>query len=158
MVGQRDRVAHAHQLFRFLAAADANVQKQIVNLRRLRLLLLLHQMRRHVSDYALDRTLPRMNHHPLRFGNGRIHPAHLAHINVAIVGDIIDRHGDFVRVPGQHQPRRSALVQHRHAIAIGIGESFIGKLPGIIEPDSLSPNLMPHRAGRVHKRFKELKR
>ena len=34
----------------------------------------------------------------MRLGDRRVHPAHLAHINVAVLVNVVDGHGDLVRV------------------------------------------------------------
>ena len=68
---------------------------------------------------------------------------------IALVVDVVDRHGDFIGVAGQHQARRTAFVQHRHAVAVGVGKSFVGELLGVIEPDALAAGFMADRAGRV---------
>ena len=58
-VRQRDRVADAHEFLRFLAAADADVNEQVVDLGRLGVLFLLHQVRGDVADDAFDRAVAR---------------------------------------------------------------------------------------------------
>ena len=64
-----------------LRLADADVNEQVVDLRRLGVLLVLHQVRRDVADDAFDRAVAGMNDHALRLGDGRVHAAHLAHVN-----------------------------------------------------------------------------
>ena len=46
-------------------------------------------------------------------------PPSFADINETIVVDAIDRHGDFIGVAGEHQSRRTALVQDGDGVAMG---------------------------------------
>ena len=146
---QRDGVADADECLGLFAAAHADVNEQVVDLGRLGVLVVLHQVRRDVADDALDRAVGGVDDDALGLGDGGIHAAHFADVNVALVVNVVDRHGDFVGVAGEHQARGAALVQHGHAIAVGVGESFVGKAFGVIEPDALAAGLVADRAGGV---------
>lgn len=113
-------------------------------------------MRGDIAHHAFDRSLFGVDHHPLRLGDGRINAAHLAHIEEALLVDIIDDHGDFVRVGGQHQAGGAALVEHRHRIAVGVAERFVGERFDIIEPDPLAGGFVARRAGSVDQPFEKL--
>jgi hypothetical protein len=99
-----------------------------------------------------------MDGDPLGFGDGGIDTTHFAHMDVPVFGDVIDRHGDFIGVPGEHEAGRPAFVQDRHAISVSIGESFIGKLFHVIEPDSLAADFVADGAGSIDEGTEELER
>ena len=62
-------------------------------------------MWRDVPDDRFDGALARVDDHSLSFGDGRVHTPHFAHIHIAIIGDVVDDHGDFVGVTGEHEAR-----------------------------------------------------
>ena len=113
-------------------------------------------MRRDISDDAFDGPFAGVNHHALRPSDRGIDAAQLTDINEPFGVDEVDGHGDFVRVARQHQARGTALVQHGDGVAIGIAESFVGELFGVIEPHALSAKLVSGGAGSVQKPFQEL--
>ena len=149
-VGQRDRVADAHQLLGFFTAGDADVNEQVVNLGRLGVLLLLHQMRSHVADDAFDGAIAGVNDHALGLRDSGVHAAHFADVYEALAVDVIDGHGDLVRVAGEHEPRRTALVEYGDTVAVSVGERLVGELCGIIQPGPLAASLVSDGAGRVN--------
>jgi hypothetical protein len=58
-------------------------------------------------------------------------------------------------VPGEHEPGRASLIKDRHTVAVGVGEGFVGELPGIIEPDPLAAGFVADRTGRIDQLFEE---
>ena len=94
-----------HEFLGSLAFGYANINEQIVNLRRLRLAFELHQMRCDVAHHAADRAFAGMDHNALGLGDRRIHAAHLADVEVTVVINVVHRHRDFVRMAGEHQAR-----------------------------------------------------
>ena len=68
---------------------------------------------------------------------------------ITFVVDVIDGHGDFVGVAGEHEPGRTAFVEHGHAVAVGVGEGLVGEWSGVIEPDPLAAGFVADGAGRV---------
>jgi len=108
------------------------------------------EMRGDITNDPFHGTARRMNDNALRLGDGRVDTAQLADINKTLVGNIIHRHRNFVGVGGEHQPGASPLVQHRHAIAIGVGEGFIRERLDVIKPDPLATNFVTGGAGRVN--------
>ena len=113
-------------------------------------------MRRDVADDALDRAVARVDDDALRLGDGGIDAAEFAHVNEPLVIDEIDGHGNLVRVRRQHQARRTAFVQRRDAVAVGIGEGFVGELPDVIEPDALAAHFVAGRTGCIDERFQKV--
>jgi hypothetical protein len=142
-------------LLRFLAAPDADVDEQIMYLRRFGVLFLLHQMRGNVADDTFNRAVASMNDHALGFGDGRVHAAQLADINKTLLVDVIHRHGDFVGVAGEHEPGRTAFVEHGDAVAVGIGEGLVSELSGIIQPGPLAAGFVTDGTWRVDQGFEE---
>src|ERR1017187_9736071 len=61
-----------------------------------------------------------------------------------------DAYGNCVR--GEHDARRTALVQHGDAIAVGVGKRFVGELFGVIEPDALAADFVAGGTRRVDER------
>ena len=114
-------------------------------------------MRGDIAHDAFDRAVFGVDDDALGLGDGGINAAHLAHINEALLVDIIDDHRDFVGMGGQHQARRAALVEHRHRVAVGVAERFVGERFDIIEPDPLAARFVARRAGSVDKPFQNLK-
>ena len=149
LVRQGDRVADAHEFLGFLATAHADVYENLVDLRRLHVAVLARQMRGDVADHAFDAAGARVNHDALRLGDGGVNAAHLADVDEAVVVNVVHGHRDFVRVCGEHDARRAALVQHGHAVAVGVGEGFAGEFFGVIEPDALAADFVAGGAGSV---------
>ena len=116
-----------------------------------------HQVRRDIADHAFHRAVPGVNDDALRLGDRGIDSAHFAHVNKTIVIDVIHRHGDFVRVGGEHDAGRTAFVQNRHAIAVSIGKRFVRKLLDVIEPDPLAAGFVPGWAGCIDERFEKIR-
>ena len=114
-------------------------------------------MRRDVADDARDRAGLGMNDDALGLGDGGIDAAHFADVNEALLVNIIDYHRYFVGVGGEHQARRTALVQDGDGVAIGVAECFIGKTLDVIEPDALAASFMAGRAWSVYQTFQKLK-
>ena len=115
-------------------------------------------MRGHIANNPFDRAIAGVDEHPLGFGNRGVDTAHFADMNEAVVGDVIDRHRDFVGMAGEHDSRRAAFVQHGHAISVGVREGFIGKLFGVVQPDALAAHFMADRAGGVDEGPKKVER
>jgi hypothetical protein len=156
LVRQRDRVADAHQFLGVLSAAHADVHENLMNLRPLVIILLFAQMRRDIADDPFHRAIARMDDHALRLGDGHVHAAHFADVNEAVLVNEVHRHGDFVRMRGEHDARAAAFIQHGHAVAVGVGKGLVGKLAGIIQPDALAAGFVSDRAGRVDQRLEEI--
>src|SRR6185503_10248185 len=81
LIHQRDGVADTKELLRLLAAGNANVDEQVMNLRWFRFAFPPHEMGCHVANHATDRTRARMNIDALRLGNGGVDPADPAHVD-----------------------------------------------------------------------------
>ena len=60
-----------------------------------------------------------------------------------------DHQPNFIGMPGEHEPRRTSLVQNGHAITVRIRVSFISEFLCIIQPHPLAPGFMANRAGSV---------
>ncbi len=155
-IRQRNWVADPDNFLRVFAAADADINENVVNLWRFRFAVRLHQMRRDITDDTFDRAVTRVDDDALRLGDGRVNAAHTPDIDEAVVINIIHRHRDFVRVRREHDARSAALVQHGDAVAVGIGKSFIGELAGVIQPDALTARFVAGGAGRVDEGFKKI--
>jgi hypothetical protein len=112
---------------------------------------------RDIANHAFDRAVSRMNRDPLRLGDRRVHTSHFAHVNVAFIVDVIDRHGDLVRMPGQHHPRRAPLVEHRHTVPVSVREGLVRKSGRVIQPNPLATGLVSDRAGCVNELCEKLK-
>ena len=157
-VGQSDRVANGHKFPGIFAASDTQVDKEVMDFRRLGVRSLLQEMRRDIADHTFDRAAAGVDNDALGFGDGRVHTAHFTHINKTGLVDVINRHGDFVGMSREHEARRTAFVEDGDAVTIGIGEGFVGKLFGIIEPNALTADFMADRARCIDEGLKELKR
>ena len=154
-VGERDRVTRADNFFGVFAGRHADVYEDVVNLGDLGFLFLFHEVRSDVANDAFYGAASGVDDDALRFGDGGINASHFADIDIAVVSNVIDGHGDFIRVAGQHDARRATFVEDGDAVAIGIGESFVRVLFGVIEPDALAPDFVADRAGSVDEDFEE---
>jgi hypothetical protein len=149
---QSDGVADVNQLPRILLAGNADVNEQVVNLGRLGVLFLLHQVRSDVTHHAFDGAVAGMNHHPLGFGDGGVHAPHLSDMDEPLVCDVIDGHGNLVRVAREHEAGGTALVEHGHTVAESVGQGFLGEGVDVVEPDPLAADFMADGAGGVFTR------
>src|SRR5581483_7847092 len=70
----------------------------------------------------------------------------------------IHHHGDFISMRGQHQAGRTAFVQHRNAIAIGIREGGVREFGNVVEPDPLAAGFMADGTGSVDQGFEKIER
>jgi iduronate 2-sulfatase len=96
------------------------------------------QMRRDVADDALDRAAARVDDDALRLGDGGVNAAHFADVNVAALVNVIGHIAISSACAASMRRGNAALVEHGHAIAIGVGKSLVGELFGVIQPDALA--------------------
>ena len=108
-----------------------------------------------IADDAIDRAVAGVDGDALGFGDGGINAAHLFHVDVAVGIDVIDGHRDLIRMRGEHDTRRTALVEHGHAVAVGIRVGGIGELGGVIEPDALAAGFVAGGTGSVDEGFEK---
>lgn len=113
-------------------------------------------MRSNIADDSVYGSLLGMNGDALGASDGGIDSAQAADVNVTVGINVIDGHGNFVGMPGEHDPRRTTFVESCDRVAVGIGVSFIGKLLDIIKPDALSASFVSGRAGGVEQGLQEL--
>ena len=113
------------------------------------------EVRGDVADHAKNGTLPGVDGNPLGLGDGRVDTAGSADMDKPLCGDEVHRHGDFIGVGGKHESGAATLVEHRHAVPVGIGEGFIGVSAGVVHPNAQTARLMSDGAGGVDEGFQE---
>ena len=111
--------------------------------------LQLHQMRGDIADHTFDGAVLGVNDDALRLRNGGIDAAEFAHINESVLVDPVHRHGNFVRMRGEHDAGRTAFVEDSDAVAVMIRIGFISKRLHIIEPDPLPTPFVSGRTRRI---------
>jgi hypothetical protein len=94
----------------------------------------------------------------LGLGDGRVDAAGLADVDESLGRDEVHRHGDFVGVRREHQSGSAPLVEHGHAVAIGVGEGLVGVRAGVIQPDAQAAGLMTNRTRGIDEGFEESQR
>jgi hypothetical protein len=92
-------IAKGDQLERVGFAGHADVDVEIVHLRHLLAVVLIHQVDRLAPDHAGHHAVSRHNRDALRRRDHRINAADRIDVEKAIVGDVIDDEPDLVAVP-----------------------------------------------------------
>lgn len=129
-----------------------------MDFRFLRWFIPTRQVRGDTAEHSVNRTVASVNGGPLSPCDRRVDAAHLPHVDKALGRDVIDPHGDLVRVSRQHDPWTSTPIEECHTVAIGVVARLLSPTRNAIQPHALSPDFMPRRAGGVHQGFKEFKR
>ena len=105
LAGDHRDVADAHERARVVAVLRADVDVQVLELRRLLALLAVEQVDRPLADHAGDRPLARQDVEPLADEHDRVPAADRREPQVAVVVDVVDDQPDLVDVPGDRQHR-----------------------------------------------------
>ena len=113
------------------------------------------EVRGNVADHAKNGTLSGVDGDPLGLGNGRVDAAGSADMDKPLCGNEVHRHGDLIGVGGEHESGAATLVEHRHAVPVGIGEGFVGVGACVVHPDAQTARLMSDRTGGVDEGFQE---
>ena len=127
-------ITNLHQLLRVLGTADTDVDENFVDFRQLVAVIIFGEVRGDVADDAFDRAVGGVNDDALGLGDGGIDAAHFANVNETFGINVIDGHGDFVGVGGEHEAGGAAFVERGRAIAVGVRIGALGKLRGVVEP------------------------
>lgn len=154
-IRQGDGIADSDQAEGFLAGAGPDVDEQIVDFGQLAVLVGFGQVRGDIADDTADGAGAGMDDDALGLGDGRVNAAEAPDIEVALLIHVVDRHRDLIGVSGEHDPGRTALVEHRHTIAVGVGIGVVRVLGHVIEPDPLAAMFVAGRTWGIEQMLEE---
>ncbi len=138
------------------AVMHADVDEEFFDLGNFAFALGLHEVRGDIADDAVDGAFFGVNDDALGFGDGGIHAAETAHVDESFLVDEIDRHGDFIRMAGEHDAWAAAFVEDGDAVTVGVAEGFVGVFFDVVEPDALAAEFVAGRAGGVEQLLQKL--
>ncbi|MFM1942587.1 MAG: hypothetical protein RI897_1569 [Verrucomicrobiota bacterium] len=153
---ERDGVADLDEFFRFFPGGHTDIEEEVLDLGEVSVLGGFGEVRCDVADDPVYGAFAGMDNDALGFSDGRVYPAHPADVDESVVGNVVHGEGDFIGVGGEHDAGGSAFIEDGDAVAIGVGESFVGVLFGVFEPDALAAGFVAGRAGGVDQFAEEI--
>ncbi len=158
LIIEGDGVPDADELHGFAAGGDSDIDEDLVDLGEFRFTVHFSEVGGDIPDDPSDGAIFGVDVDPLSLGDTGIDTAETAHVDEAIVGDVVDGHGDFVGVGGEHDAGACALIFDGDTISVVIPEGFVGIGCDVIEPDPLSSGFVTGGAWSIHQGFQESQR
>ena len=127
----------------------ANVEPEVLHLRRLLPLLFGEQMDRFSGDQAEDRPGLGPDGHPLTDEHLGVPPSDRLNVQKAVFVDVLNDQADLVAMAGQHHAQRGVRIFCHNQVAVQVGADLVGERRHVIADDLLQGAFVARGAGQL---------